>query len=397
MTLAPRKAIALILAAACCVGAWADEPAQPVSRSDLEALVEQLNEALEERDAVILELLERVKALEAQLQVSDSPPPAQAPKRAELEVATLSAEEELDEVDRLAQSALERTLIQAGGLLLPAGSFEIQPGLSYSLITANTVDIDCLLIADILCIGDINSKRFRRESYLTDWTFRLGLPWDMQLDARVPWGYERSTAVFGDGQREILEKMELGDVSIALSKQLLREEGWKPGVLGELRWKGRSGGDPFDQGDGSLALGTGFDDLTLGFSFVKVRDPLVLFGNLSYTYSFEDDKPELGEVQPGDGYEAQLGMALALNLETSLNFSWNQGWYERTRVNDEPLAGTSRRPGTLGIGATYVPSPGHNIDFNVAFGLTDDAPDVEARLSFPWRPDFRVPFLTPNE
>lgn len=384
----------LLLTAFCCAGAWSQEPDEPISRADLESLVEQLNEALQERDAVILELLERVQALEKQLP-SDEPAPApEAPEREELRAATLSAEEELDEVDRLAQSALERTMIQAGGLLLPAGTFEVEPGLSYSLSSLNTVDIDCLLIADILCIGDINSESIRRESYLADVAFRFGLPWGMQLDARVPYSYERSTSVFGDGETEILEGKELGDIEIALSRQLVQEEGWKPSILAEIRWKSASGGDPFDQDERSLAAGTGFEDLGAGLTFVKVRDPLVLFGNVNYTYTFSDYKPDIGVVHPGDGLEAQLGMAVALNLETSLNFSWSQGWFNRTRVVGEEVVGTSRRPGSLRIGATYVPAPGRNIDFGVAFGLTDDAPDVEARLSFPWRPDMKIPFLS---
>lgn len=388
---------ALLLTALCCANALSQETLEPVSRADLEALVVQLNAALDERDAVILELLERVQALEGRMPPSSISPVAEARQRAELEAATLSAKEELDEVDRLAQSALERTLIETGGLLLPAGTLEIEPSYSYSLSASNTVDIDCLLIADILCIGDINSKRLRRESYMGDLTFRLGLPWNMQFDARVPYSQERSVAVFGDGSSESARANELGDIEIALSRQLLREQGWKPGILGEIRWKGRSGGDPFDQPEGSLAAGTGFDDLRAGLTFVKVRDPLVLFGNLNWTYSFADEKPEIGEIQPGRGLDAQLGMAVALNLETSLNFSWNQSWLQRTRVDDIPIPGTSRRPGSLRIGATYVPAPGRNIDFSIAFGLTDDAPDAEARVSFPWRPSFKMPFLSSDE
>jgi hypothetical protein len=375
----------LLLTALAGPGAWSQEPAEPVSRSDLEALVRQLNAALEERDAVILELLGRVEALEQQ-QPGSTVPPAAPPARTELEAATLSSEEELDEVDRLAQSALERALIESGGMLLPKGTFEIQPGLTYSMSAANTVDIDCLLIADILCIGDINSKRLRRESYLLDLTFRAGLPWDMQIDARVPFSQERSVSVYGDGESQSVSDDDLGDIEIALSHQLMREHGWKPSILGELRWKGRTGGDPFDQQDGSLTSGTGFDDLRAGLTFVKVRDPVVLFGNANWTYSFAEDKPEIGEVQPGSGFGIQLGVAVALNLETSLSFGWDQRWFNNMRVNDVPISGTSRRPGTLRIGATYVPSPGKNIDFSVGFGLTDDAPDVEARLSFPWRP-----------
>jgi hypothetical protein len=214
----------------------------------------------------------------------------------------------------------------------------------------------------------------------------------MQFNARVPFGHETSSAIFGDGTSERSDTTELGDIEFALSRQLMREKGWKPNLLGELRWKGRSGSDPFDQDENSLATGSGFDDLRLGFTFIKVRDPLVLFSNVNYTYTFADDKPDIGEIQPGDGIGVQLGMAVALNLETSLNFGWSQSWIQSTRLDGEKIAGSSRRPSSLRIGATYVPAAGRSIDFGVAFGLTDDAPDVEARVSFPWRLGYRVPF-----
>jgi hypothetical protein len=362
--------------------AWAEEATGPMSVLDAQQLVEQLNAALEERDAMILELAARVRALEHRLNSGAVPAPS-FDKRPELDIAMLSAEEELDEADRLAQTALERTLIQSGGLLLPAGRIEIEPSFAYRMFATDTIDIDCLLIADILCIGDINSKQSRYESYSTDLSLRLGLPWDLQFDARVPFGHVTSTAVFGDGSSERASTTELGDIEIALSRQLMREKGWRPDLLAELRWKGRSGGDPFDQQEGSVATGTGFDDLKLGFTMVKVRDPLVLFGNVNYTYSLADDKPEIGEVRPGDTISAQLGLALALNLETSMHFGWTQGWTENTRVNGEEIPGTSRRPGSLNIGATYVPAAGRSITFDVGFGLTDDAPDVTAQFSFP--------------
>jgi len=376
--------------------AWAEEATEPLSVLHAQQLVEQLNAALEERDAMILELAARVRALEQRLNSGAVPAPS-FDKRPELDIATLSAEEELDEADRLAQTALERTLIQSGGLLLPAGRIEIEPSFAYRMFATDTIDIDCLLIADILCIGDINSKQSRYESYSTDLSLRLGLPWDLQFDARVPFGHVTSTAVFGDGSSERASTTELGDIEIALSRQLMREKGWRPDLLAELRWKGRSGGDPFDQQEGSVATGTGFDDLKLGFTMVKVRDPLVLFGNVNYTYSLADDKPEIGEVRPGDTISAQLGLALALNLETSMHFGWTQGWTENTRVNGEEIPGTSRRPSSLNIGATYVPAAGRSITFDVGFGLTDDAPDVTAQFSFPLSFERRTAISNPDE
>jgi len=106
--------------------AWAEEATEPLSVLHAQQLVEQLNAALEERDAMILELAARVRALEQRLNSGAVPAPS-FDKRPELDIATLSAEEELDEADRLAQTALERTLIQSGGLLLPAGRIEIEP------------------------------------------------------------------------------------------------------------------------------------------------------------------------------------------------------------------------------------------------------------------------------
>ena len=361
---------------------WAQQA--PAADTDMQQLVEQLNAALEERDAVILELLARVEALEAAVQAGATPVDS-GTTRAELEAATLSAEDELDDVDRLAQSALERALIDTGGLLLPEWTWELEPSLVYSMTSAETVDIDCLLIADILCIGDINSRLYRRESYVADLRFRLGLPWDMQFDVRAPFGHDATSAVFGNGTSERADVTELGDIEIGFSRQLMKEKGWRPDLLAELRWKDRSGGDPFDQDEGSVATGTGFDDLRLGFTLVKVRDPIVLFSNLSYTRTFSDGKPEIGRVKPGDTVGAQLGLATALNLETSMNFGWNQSWTSSTRIDGEKIPGTSRRPGTLNIGATYVPTLGRSINFDVGFGLTDDAPDVTARFSFPMR------------
>ncbi len=380
-----------------CAIARAEQQPEPLNGRGTEALVTQLNEALESRDRLILELMTRVKALEEAVRTTGS---AEAPNTfasaatpsAAHHAATLSADDELDEADRLAKSALERTLISTGGMLLPKGVLEIDPSLSYSLSAANAIDIDCLLIEDILCIGDINSKSVHRESYNFDWTLRLGLPWQSQLDVRVPFGHITSSALFGNGTTERSETTSFGDVELAMSRQLLRGQGWKPDLVGELRWKSTTGTDPFDQDEDSLATGTGFDDVRIGLTAVKVRDPLVLFGNVNYSHSFPDIKPEVGKVQPGDGIGVQLGMAIALNLETSLNFGWNQSWIQSARVNGEKVASSFRRSSSLRIGATYVAAARRSIDFGIAIGLTDDVPDVEVRLSFPLRLAYRLPF-----
>jgi hypothetical protein len=89
---------------------------------------------------------------------------------------------------------------------------------AYALASADVITIDCLLIEDILCIGDIGSQRIRRDSFFSDWTFRLGLPWDLQLDARVPFGYETRRVVFADGSTDKADVFDVGDVELSLSR-----------------------------------------------------------------------------------------------------------------------------------------------------------------------------------
>jgi hypothetical protein len=141
-----------------------------------------------------------------------------------------------------------------------------------------------------------------------------------------------------------------------------------------------------------MATGTGFNDLQLSLTAVKVRDPVVLFSNFNYTFRLPHTKPDIGKVDLGDIFGLQLGLAVALNLETSLSFGWNQRWVQDARVDGSKVRGVFERPGSLRIGGTYVPAAGRSIDFGVSVGITEDAPDVEARLAFPLRLPYRIPF-----
>jgi hypothetical protein len=136
------------------------------------------------------------------------------------EAAQRNADDELDEADKLAQSALERTLIESGSMLLPVGTLEIQPSVSYALSSA-------------------------------------------------------------DGTTDRADVFDIGDVELSLSSHLLRGRGWMPDLLASFCWKTTAAGDPFDVKQGALATGTGFNDLQLSLTSVKVRDPIVLFTNFS--------------------------------------------------------------------------------------------------------------------
>ncbi len=383
-------------------------------------LVEELNQALETRDKLIFELLQRVGELERRL---DEAPGGQAGvlvPLAEESTGTASGAEAIEQAaadpatiapssEEAAQQAsdgevakqaegttpeavakatvapsLEQPLVRAGGILLPWKTWELEPGIEYIHSSRDHISIDGFVIEDILVIGDIESKRVRRDYLLGSLSLRVGLPWDTQLDLRLPGGYQNLDVVAADGSQESSSGAGFGDLELGLSKQLLRSRKWVPDLLGSLRWKTTTGSDPFETGSDDLVFGTGFHGLTASFTAVQVRDPVVFFSSLSYYANFEDEK-SVGEVDPGDGFGLQLGMAMALNLETSISFGWEQRFISETEVDGESIAGSELRPGTIRIGASYVPLSGRSVDFGVNIGTTDDVPDVAVSLHFPLR------------
>jgi len=157
---------------------------------------EDLRRQLDERDAKIRELTERIETLE---------------KKPEAD----------DELNR----ALERTLVQQGALLLRQGVYEVQPQLGYSH-------------------WDKDRSAIHHQS---DFTLggRVGLPWDAQFQIRVP--YVHIATAIGSATA-------LGDTDFAFSRQLGREDGYWPGTFVAIGWTSRTGRDGLD---GSVPTGGG--------------------------------------------------------------------------------------------------------------------------------------------
>jgi len=343
---------------------------------------EAVRSEIETRDRQIQELLQRIEKLEQSIEppeerTDEAPAPSPEPP-------TLT-EEERYEQETLVRAAFERTLVERGGLLLPWGKFDIEPGLSYVHSSSDRIVIDGFTILPVLVVGDIFSERVRRDHFIASATLRAGLPWDMQLGVYVPYRYE-SLRVFTQDNQETDDSINgLGDVEVALSYQLPLKRGRFPDLIAGLRWKSKTAKDPFspDTPQG-LSLGTGFNSFEGTLMAVKVSDPVVFFGRLSFTYNAEEIKP-VGEVDPGDSYGLQMGMALALNLDTSVNFSYDQRYTDSTDLNGQTVPGSYLTTGTFTTGISYVMDTHKSLDVSVGIGLTRDSPDVQVNFSLPIR------------
>ena len=75
----------------------------------------------------------------------------------------------------------------------------------------------------------------------------------------------------------------MGDISAGLSRQLTTEHGRVPDLLAKCRFKSTTGKDSFNLTSSEIALGTGFNAIQGNLTVAKSSDPVVFFGNLSYT------------------------------------------------------------------------------------------------------------------
>jgi len=385
---------------AACVPAGAQE--QPPA---LAAKVKQLEDALQQRDEAIQELLQRVTALEQQvkaLRVNEAsggtPGPATvAAPQAAAQAVQSARSEEYDKEERLARAALERALISRGGLLLPPKTIEVDNGVSYFNASADRIHIDGFTVYPVLVVGDITSERSERDILLSSLTTRLGLPHDLQLDARVPYGYQSERTVTADNKKSSKRFLGLGDVEVGLTKQLRRGRGRGPDLLGGIRWKSTSGPDPYELTSTQATLGTGFQSLQASLTAVKPSDPLVFFGSLSYTANLSAAKqiqgtdptnPQsltTGHVNPGDTIGFQVGTALSVNPEASLNFALDQRFTRSTSLDGKSLPGTYLSEAVFHVGTSYIYAPGRSVDLGLGIGLSRGAPNFQFSVNFPLR------------
>lgn len=381
---------------------------------------EELQAEIRKRDAVIDSLLKRVDALEKQAHAGEptmtaapaqskrqvagtqAPPPSPAsptlfggtpmaaaavPTMNPPETTTPGEDNEIEEAT--IARALENTLIDQGALLLAPWTMQVVPDFSYTYQAINQLSF----VSPSVVPGAVGNSLLLQNSRrsLLEWGlgFRLGLPWETQLDIRVPVGLDFGSATFGNGYTANSTRGGIGDVSVGLEKQIFHEQGLLPDVLLNLTYKSNTGNSnvaapqvstfPFAVGTGS-----GFNTLTGGVTLLKRQDPLVFLGGLSYTHSFPSTIAGVSENN-GDSFNARFGVVLAASPDTSLRVEWLTSFQQQSTVSHRSIPGTNEEVSALQFGVGSVITPRLFMDAAVNIGMTPDTPGFEALISFPYR------------
>lgn len=299
-------------------------------------------------------------------------------------------------------------LEDAQSALTPRGKWVLEPSLEFAAASNDRVALVGFTFPPALTIGLIDVRRVNREFFLAALSARYGLTRRMEVEVKVPWVYrsESTTArplatpsstdsVFdNDGSG-------IGDVELGLRYQLNVGSATKPFYVASLRLKTVTGKGPFEVDtynplpgatlQSELPTGTGFYALQPAITALLPSDPAVFFGTLSYTWNIKDDVDErdaegnrIGEYDPGDAFNFNFGVGLALNERSSFSVGYEHNVVFKDRLNGEDVPLAQRfHIGRILFGYSYQLTRRANFNLTLGAGITDDAPDVTITARLP--------------
>lgn len=298
------------------------------------------------------------------------------------------------------------------GVLTPRGKWVLEPSLQYSYSSSNRIALVGYTVIPAILIGVIDVREVKRNTVNATLTARYGLTNRFEIEARLPYVY-RSDASIG---REILQGSAtnttfnasgsgIGDVELTGRYQINDGGLDQPYLVASLRFKSRTGKDPFEVEtsrnilglrDGvqtSLPTGSGFYGLQPAITALFPSDPVVFFGTVSYLHSFSrsnvtrrtDAGPEdLGTIRPGGVLGFNFGMGLGLNEKSSFSIGYDHASVGRTKQNGAAAADSVRvQLGTLLLGYNYRLNNQRTLSVSLGAGLTRDTPDVSMTVRLP--------------
>ena len=304
-------------------------------------------------------------------------------------------------------------IFEQPGVLTPKGKTVLEPALQYSYSSSNRIALVGYTVIPAILIGVIDVREVKRNTFNATMTGRYGISNRFEIEARVPYVYRFDTSI----GREILQGAAtdnafdatghgIGDVEVTGRYQFNDGGLDKPYFGGSLRFKSRTGKDPFEVltsrniiglRDGvqtSLPTGSGFYGLQPALTMLFPSDPAVFFGTVSYLHSFArsnvtrvtDAGPEdLGTIQPGGVFGFNFGMGLGLNEKSSFSIGYDHASVGKTKQNGASAADSVRvQLGTLLLGYSYRLTNQRTLSVSLGAGLTRDTPDVSLTVRMPF-------------
>ena len=343
-------------------------------------------------------------------------PSAPVAQRAPVAGAAADAGATADAGARPTQAIVVAPIFEQPGVLTPTGKYVVEPSLQYGYSSSNRVSLIGYSIIPAILIGLIDVREVKRNTLTAALTGRFGVTNRFEVEGRVPYVYRSDATVSreflqGSSTNDVFDATgrALGDIELAARYQLNEGGADKPFYVATMRFKSRTGRDPFQvvtncavrcvansKGTGlplDLPTGSGFYSLQPGVTWLYPSDPAVFFGSFTYSHNFKrsnvsraivDGSEFLGTVAPGDIFGFNFGMGLALNEKASFSIGYDHNTVGRTKLNGVTIPGSVRSQlGTLLVGYAFRINPKTSLSLSFGAGLTRDTPDVTLTVRLP--------------
>jgi opacity protein-like surface antigen len=310
-------------------------------------------------------------------------------------------------------------LFEQPGVLTPRGTYVVEPALQYAQSSSSRIAFAGYTLIPTLFYPNVDVREVRRNSTAASLTVRRGITNRFELEVRIPYAYRsddivsRDSAAAGTADRVSQSSgKSLGDVELAARYQFNQGSAHIPYFVGGVRFKSRTGHDPFevvtdctirctgpDAGGTGLPLtlptGSGFYALEPNIAWFMPSSPATFFGNFSYMHNFKrsnvsrtllDGATEaLGDITSPDSFGFNAGMGFALNDKIAVSFGYDHISIGRARQNGQTLPNSLRTQlGTIMAGFSYRLDHQRTINISLGGGLTRDAPDVGLVVRIPF-------------
>lgn len=300
-------------------------------------------------------------------------------------------------------------IFEQPSVLTARGKFVLEPSLQYAYSSNDRVSLVGYTIIPALVVGLIDVQHVNRQTFIGAITARYGLTNRLEVEAKVPYVYRNDDSVtrpLGTGA-----SMDsafnatgngIGDIELAARYQLNEPGADGPYYVAGLRFKTRTGKDPFEVNyipgstpvsslQESLPTGSGFYGIQPSLSVIYPSDPAVFFGGINYMWNIKRDVntdilgQHIGTVDPGNAAGFNFGMGLALNEKAAFSLGYEHTWIGKSRIDGEaPPGSTNIQLASLLMGYSYRLNDKTTASLTLGAGLTRDTPDVQLTLRVPF-------------
>lgn len=303
------------------------------------------------------------------------------------------------------------------GVLTPKNKLIIEPSYQFGYSALDRVALIGYTVIPAILIGLIDARQVKTTVQTATLAARYGITNRLEFEIRVPYVWANTDTI----SREIFTGSatdrvfttsghDIGDIEATARYQINDGGPDKAYYIGWLRFKSRTGRDPFEvttdcvqrceenaTGTGlplQSPTGTGFYSLQPGVTWLYPSDPVVFFGNVSYLYNFARNNVSrnlvlsgtefLGKVKAGNIVDVSVGMGLALNEKASISIGYDQSWVGAVKQNNQTVPGSTKLvQGTLLLGGSWRFNEKRTLNFTLGVGVTRDTPDATVTVRVP--------------